>query len=77
MTRTSGGISPLRQNILNNQGFDTAKEMQIIAIIIQLRLNLLILSQEVQVKHRQGNVLGEMTVGRREIYPPKRKRQKY
>ena len=33
--------------------------------------------RRVQVKHRQGSVLGEMTVGRREIYPPKRKRQKY
>ena len=78
MARTKGGINPLRQNIFNNRRFAAAKEIANARSCYSVKIKLInSQSRRVQVKDRQGNVLQEMTVRRRTIYPPKRKRKIY
>ena len=81
MVRTREDINPLKRNIFNNQMFATAKEIAN-ACIQRGRYSIKIKlvnpqSKRVRVKDKQGNVLREITVRRRTIYPPKCKRKRY
>ena len=78
MARTRGGINPLKQNIFSNRKFATEKEIanacNRCSIIIKLVNSQ---SKKVQIKDKQENILRKMTIRRRTIYPPKRKRERY
>ena len=78
MARTREGINPLKQNIFSKRKFATEKEIanacNRCSIIIKLVNSQ---SKKVQIKDKQENVLRKMTVRRRTIYLPKRKRERY
>ena len=81
MPRTRGGINPLRGNIFNNWRFAAAKGNCKFLRSKRSLFNKIKLvnprSKRVHVKDKQGNVLREMTVKRRTIYPPKRRKKIY
>ena len=76
MARTKGDINLLMRNIFNNRRFPAAKKIANARNRYSIKIKLVNpQSRRVPIKDRQGNVLREMTVRRRTIYPPKHKRK--